>query len=337
MSKKKRVLISIGLWVLAFLLTAVIALYQRMTGPTWPIMDKETIKGIEISYRFLRSFTEYKKLPVAISVSDPSVTAFLNYKRYKVDEEWTEIEMKPGEKNQDEDSGGHGHGHGHGGGSGNGLFARIPGQPTAGKVEYSVRVVIDGENSLLNNGTSIVARFKGEVPTVFLIIHVIFMFFSILFALRTGMEALRKQGNYGWLVGWTLGLTFIGGMILGPIVQKYAFGDLWTGFPFGFDLTDNKILIAVIFWLAAFFLKKKSKWWVVTAAAVMIIVYLVPHSVLGSELDYQTGKMKNKYSMNEKIPNYKQITMTKPEKKQITNNLPTAYCRITNQFFVHWA
>lgn len=295
MSKKKRVLISIGLWALAFLLTVVIAVYQRMTGPTWPIMDKETIKGKEISYRFLRSFTEYKKLPVAISVSDPSVTAFLNYKRYKVNEEWTEIEMKPGDKNQDKNSGGHGHGHG--GSSGNGLFAQIPGQPAAGKVEYSVRVVIAGENLLLNKGTSIVARFKGEVPTVFLIIHVIFMFFSILFALRTGMEALRKEGNYGWLVGWTLGLTFIGGMILGPIVQQYAFGDLWTGFPFGFDLTDNKILIAVIFWLAAFFLKKKNKWPVVLAAAVMIIVYLIPHSVLGSELDYQTGKMKNKYSM----------------------------------------
>ncbi len=297
MSKKKRVWISIGLWVLAFLLTVTIALYQRITGPTWPIMEKETIKGKEISYRFLRSYTSFKELPVAISTSDPSITAFLSYKRYKVNEEWTEIEMKPGKKNPGNEPGGHGHGHGHGGGSGNGMVARIPGQPTAGKVEYSVRVLIDGENILLNNGTSIVARFKGEVPTVFLIIHVIFMFFSILFALRTGMEALRKEGNYNWLVNWTLGLTFIGGMILGPIVQKYAFDDLWTGFPFGYDLTDNKILIAVIFWVAAFFLKKKSKWWVVTAAAVMIMIYLIPHSVLGSELDYQTGKMKNKYSM----------------------------------------
>ncbi|NIM18354.1 MAG: hypothetical protein GTO45_40760 [Candidatus Aminicenantes bacterium] len=297
MSKKKRVLISIGLWVLAFFLTMVIALYQKMTGPTWSIMDKETIKGKEISYRFLRSFTAFKELPVAISVSDPSVTAFLNYKRYKVNEEWKKVEMKQRDKNQDKDSGGHGHGHGHGSGSGNGLFAKIPGQPAAGKVEYSVRVVINGESFLLNKSKSIVARFKGEVPTVFLIIHVIFMFFSILFALRTGMEALRKQGNYGWLVGWTLGLTFIGGMILGPIVQQYAFGDLWTGFPFGFDLTDNKVLIAVIFWVLAFFLKKKNKWSVVLAAAVMIIVYLIPHSVLGSELDYQTGKMKNKYSM----------------------------------------
>jgi len=123
------------------------------------------------------------------------------------------------------------------------------------------------------------------------------MFLSILFALRTGMEILRKEGRYSWMVNWTLGIVFIGGLILGPIVQKYAFGDLWTGFPFGFDLTDNKVLIAVIFWLAAFFLKKKSKWWVGLAAVVMIIIYLIPHSVLGSELDYESGKMKNKYAV----------------------------------------
>jgi hypothetical protein len=28
----------------------------------------------------------------------------------------------------------------------------------------------------------------------------------------------------------------------------------------------------------------------------MIVVYLIPHSVLGSELDYESGKMRNKYS-----------------------------------------
>jgi hypothetical protein len=292
MNKKKRVLISIGLWVLAFLLTAAIAVYQRMTGPTWPVMNKETIKGKEINYRFLRSYTSYKDLPVAISVSDSSVSAFLEYKRYKVDEEWTEVSMERKERKEPGESK---HGHGHGKSSDPALTAEIPGQPAAGKVEYTVRVVIDNENSLLNKGKSIVVRFKGEVPVIFLIVHVIFMFFSLMFALRTGMEALRKEGKYQWLVGWTLGLTFIGGMILGPIVQQYAFGDLWTGFPFGFDLTDNKVLIAVIFWLIAFFLMKKSKWWVVLAAAVMITVYLIPHSVLGSELDYQTGKMKNKY------------------------------------------
>ena len=272
---KKKTWISVLLWVLAFFLTALTFVYQRMTGPTYPVRGKEILNGTGIGYYLLRSYTIDKgNMPVRITADDKAVTAFLNYKRYKTDDQWTEIEMTR---------------------NGETLAAEIPVQPVAGKIEYSIRVNINGENFILNKGKSVVARFKGPVPTVFLILHVIFMFFSIFFALRTCMEALRKEGNYSWMVNWTLGIVFIGGMILGPIVQEYTFGDYWTGFPFGYDLTDNKVLIAVLFWLIAFFLKKKSKWWVVLAAVVMLVIYLIPHSVLGSELDYSTGKMKNKY------------------------------------------
>ena len=263
-------------WVLAFVLTVVIFGYQRMTGPTYPVKGKEILKDKEISYLLIRSHTEFQSMPVVIKAVDQGVTAFLNYKRYKTEDEWTEVEMKR---------------------QGDTLVAEIPGQPTAGKVEYSIRVHIDQENFVLNKGRSVVARFRGEVPSVWLILHIVFMVFGMIFAMRTLIEALRKEGNFSWMVNWTLGIVFIGGMILGPIVQKYTFGDFWTGFPFGFDLTDNKVLIGVICWIAAFFLKKKSKWWVVAAAAVMILIYLIPHSVLGSELDYSTGKMKNKYGM----------------------------------------
>jgi hypothetical protein len=47
------------------------------------------------------------------------------------------------------------------------------------------------------------------------------------------------------------GLPFVGGLILGPPVQLEAFGALWTGWPFGADLTDNKTLIAVLAWVPA--------------------------------------------------------------------------------------
>jgi len=40
---------------------------------------------------------------------------------------------------------------------------------------------------------------------------------------------------------------------LGPLVQLNAFGDLWTGWPFGGDWTDNKTLFAFIFWVIAAF------------------------------------------------------------------------------------
>lgn len=278
---KKRTL-SILLWVSAVVLTLLIFVYQRMTGPTHAVMKKETCKGKEISYRLERSQIINKNLPVRIKAPDRSVTAFINYKNYKdPGDDWKkgdeEIEMQR---------------------KGDLLVGEIPGKKEmAAKIEYTVRVVIDNESFLINKAKSIVARFKGDVPKFFLIIHIVFMVFGLIFAVRTGIEALRKEGNYHKLVLITLVIVFIGGMILGPIVQKYAFGDFWTGFPFGIDLTDNKTLIAFLSWLFAFFMKKRSRWWVVLAASVMIIVYLIPHSVLGSELDYETGKMKNKYSM----------------------------------------
>jgi len=274
---KNKKWVSVLLWVLAFVLTLSIAVYQRMTGPTYPVKAEETINGKTIEYQLVRSHTADEPMPVTIK-ADENVTAWLNHKRYKTDDKWKEVEMiRDGEY----------------------LKAEIPGQPPAGKVEYTVRVHVGDKDKLINEGKSVVARFKGAVPTVFLIIHVVLMFVGILFAVRTALETLRKEGNYFRMVNWTLGILFVGGMILGPIVQKYAFGDLWTGFPFGYDLTDNKVLIAVVFWVAAFFLKKKSKWWVLAAAVIMLIIYLIPHSVLGSELDYDSGKMKNKYGMME--------------------------------------
>ena len=90
-------------------------------------------------------------------------------------------------------------------------------------------------------------------------------------------------------------------MIIGPIVQKYAFGIYWTGFPVGTDLTDNKTLLAIVFWLTAYGLRKKSRWWTVAAAILMVIVYLIPHSVAGSELDYSTHRLKNVHTLNRDI------------------------------------
>jgi len=272
---------SIILWSIAILLSLLIGIFQRMTGPTHPVRGREVINGESIQYRLLRSYTAFDNLPVAIKASSAEVRAFLVHKRYKSDDEWIETEMIR---------------------NGDYLEAKIPGQPEAGKVEYSIRVQINDQHDVLNHGKSIIVRFRGKVPAIFLIIHILLMFLGITFALRTGMEALRKNGRFFGLVNWTLLIVFLGGIIFGPIVQKYAFGDFWTGFPFGFDLTDNKTLLALLFWIFAFFFKKKSKWWVLAATILMIGIYLIPHSVLGSELDYKTGKLKNKYSFSDKIP-----------------------------------
>jgi hypothetical protein len=270
------------LWLAAVVSTLIIFTYQRITGPTQPVMAREVFNGKEVSYRLLRSQTVDENIPVRMKAVDKTVTGYINYRRYKTDDPWQEVEMTR---------------------QGDFLVGEIPAESRpATKVEYTSRIVTDNQSFLIHHSKSIVARFRGSVPPFFLITHIIFMILGFVFALRTGMEALRKEANLNRLLLITLIVVFIGGLILGPIVQKYAFGDFWTGVPFGIDLTDNKTLIAFISLLLAFFLKKKSRWWVVAAAVVMIIVYLIPHSVLGSELDYKTGTMRNKYSINRLAP-----------------------------------
>jgi hypothetical protein len=73
------------------------------------------------------------------------------------------------------------------------------------------------------------------------------------------------------------------------MVQKFAFGAYWTGWPFGHDLTDNKTLVALLIWIVALIVQlrnKKGRAWVIAAAIILLAVYLIPHSVLGSEIDY---------------------------------------------------
>ncbi len=264
---------SVLFWILAFIVTVMISVYQRMTGPTFPVRGSEKLGEIEISYKLLRSYTENKPLPVKISISGKA-EGTLMYRKYKADEEWTSVKMR----------------------FENGkLKASLPGQPRAGKLEYVVRLKNGDDSLILNEGKAAVARFKGPVPALFLIPHILVMFTSMIFGFRAGVEAWR-DGNYKWMVIVTIVLLVLGGFIFGPIVQKYAFGHLWTGVPFGYDLTDNKVLLIFIFWLVAFFMSKKNRLWVVAATVLMLLVYLIPHSVLGSELDPKTGKMKNVFS-----------------------------------------
>jgi hypothetical protein len=271
---------SLWLWLLALLLTILVSMYQRISGPTYPVKGREILAGAEVAYKFYRSWTSGQPLPVMITAGGGIDEAWLHYRRYPLfgGEDWTKVllEKKAGA-----------------------FQGFIPSQPPAGKVIYQVEVAAAGQRFRLNNDRPTLARFKGRVPAVLLIVHILFMFGGLLLAFRTGLEALRRDGPKGprgggrWqrFIPWTLAVTAIGGLVLGPLVQKYAFGAFWTGFPLGRDLTDSKTLFAVLAWLGAFLLRKKSRWWTVAATVIMIAVYLIPHSVLGSELDYGTGKV----------------------------------------------
>lgn len=260
---------TILLWFMALVITISSVIYQRMTGPTYPRRGKITIGENMISFKLLRTETVPNNAPINLTVPDTAIAGYVQMKRFKSDDDWTNIPLQREEEK---------------------LIASLPHQPAAGKLMYFVYLEKDGQEYSLTAAGPIILRYKGDVPTVVLILHVLTIFLAMLFSNRTALEALDAEGRSYHKMLWTIGLFFIGGMILGPLVQKFAFNAWWTGFPLGKDLTDTKTLIAMVGWFWAWYKNRRGRdgrIWILFAAVLMFVVYLIPHSVLGSELDYR--------------------------------------------------
>jgi hypothetical protein len=261
---------------LAVIITLSAGVYQRLTGPTYPLKGKVIINGQEIDYKFNRSHSGKKNQPVRLECPDSTYQAELRYTFFKANKSWESSLMK-WEEGQ--------------------FTAELPNQPPAGKLEYYIVLSKQSRKHTVPSDRTVVTRFKGDVPAGVLIPHVLFMFLAMLLSNLSALEALAESKQLKLYTILTVVLLFIGGMILGPIVQRYAFGALWTGIPFGYDLTDNKTLLAMIGWLFALvqILRKKngqSRWWVIAAALILLLIYSIPHSMLGSELDYKTMQVR---------------------------------------------
>jgi hypothetical protein len=258
-------------WTLAVVITLSSAVYQRMTGPTYPFRGKAAVGGIEVKVRLPRSAETAGDAEVAVAAPAP-LAGWLEWKRFKTEDAWTRVDLAR---------------------DGDRLVGRLPKQPAAGKIAYKVVLTGNGGSKPLSGDAPLVLRFKDPVPAWILIPHVLVMFAGMLFSTAAGLAALDKKRNPRRLVLWTVGLLFLGGFILGPLMQKFAFGVAWAGFPRGMDLTDNKTLLAFLFWLAAFWAGRKGKParpFVIAASLVTLLAFLIPHSLLGSEFKYpKTG------------------------------------------------
>lgn len=258
-------------WILAIIITLGAAVYQRLTGPTYPLRGSITLADQQIKYKLTRSHGGEGNQPVQINLSDSTYIVYLLYKRYKTADDWTKSPMKLKDGQ---------------------IFGELPHQPPAGKLEYYILLEKDNTKYSLPAERTVVTRFKGAVPAWVLLPHVLFMFIAMLISNMSALEAIVKGERILLYTIITSVCLFLGGMILGPIVQNFAFGDYWTGIPFGYDLTDNKTLLAMIGWLIAMVQVSRKKgtsnpWWVVGAAILLLLVYSIPHSTLGSELDYE--------------------------------------------------
>lgn len=256
-------------WILAVVITVSTVIYQRKTGPTYPIQRTINVGKAEIKASLPRSHGGSTDREVSITVPGNTINGLIIYKRHKTADPLDTIRMKR---------------------QGRELVGYLPNQPPAGKLEYTVVLLKDDKAYRLNE-VPVIIRFKGSVPAYVLIPHILFIFSAQLLSLVAGLFAvyrLRRYKLYGIL---TIILLFFGGFVLGPIIQKFAFGEFWTGFPLGQDMTDNKVMLAMLFWILAVVMNirrdRPAYAWI--AALVFFLVNMIPHSMFGSELDYETG------------------------------------------------
>ena len=273
-------------WILAIVITLGASVYQRMTGPTNPKYVETSIAGEDYKFKLPRSGGETDCSVVLKGFGSQqmqdslgmSVDAVMHWRKYPSSDDFIAVRMMPAEE---------------------GLTAFLPAQPQAGKLEYYIEIQTFRKDdmqalktrTMLCYDDPLIIRFKGDVPAWALIPHILCMFISMLFGAYAFLCALANMPQYRRYTILSFVLLVLGGFVLGPIVQKYAFGVYWSGFPFGGDLTDNKTLFAGVALLVAVLTGKRSwnRWAVVVAMAVMFAIFSIPHSMRGSQLNHQTG------------------------------------------------
>jgi hypothetical protein len=272
----------IALWLTAFVLTVAFLVWQKMTGPTYPVRDTVVLGGVEIPVELVRSGDIAEDLEVTIPVAGAAqqgkaVTGQVVWRRYPTEDPWQTLPLVLEE----------------------GLLkASLPRQPMAGKLEYRVELESAGARAVVpGDGGHAVARFKGGVPGLVLVFHVTFLVLGFLFSTAGGLEGLTGGPALKTLARLCFGCLLVGGLILGPVVQKYAFDAFWTGWPLGDDWTDNKLAVGALFWLVAIIRTRRSgpgrpagRWWAVLAMVAIFVIFAIPHSIHGSTYDYTTGE-----------------------------------------------
>lgn len=243
--------------------------YQRRTGPTYPARGKADVAGTEIRYRLPRSALTTGPCRIMVAVREPEIGGYVSYRRFRTDDPLTRIVLEH---------------------EGDSLTAGLPRQPAAAKLAYQVHLRKGNETVSLTGDHFIVVRYRGDVPAAVLLPHILVIFLGMLFSTAAGLTALDKRSDPRKLAVWAAVILFAGGIILGPIMQQYAFGKLWTGFPLGSDLTDNKTLISLAVWVAALIAGRKgrdARKWILAASIITLAVFLIPHSLMGSELKWE--------------------------------------------------
>lgn len=76
------------LWGAAFIITLGSAVWQRMSGPTYPVAGEVVLEGSVVKIKLLRSSDGEGGLPVRVPAPDKAITADAAWRRFPTNEAW---------------------------------------------------------------------------------------------------------------------------------------------------------------------------------------------------------------------------------------------------------
>jgi hypothetical protein len=259
------------LWALAVFATLLLAVWQRLSGPTYPQHITVAIGADTVRAKLTRTHAGAGDQPLRLLAPDTTVRATVRWKRHPSHDSWVTRAFER---------------------QGDTLITALPHQPPAGKLAYRITLTAGGADSLVP-GRDVVTRFKGHVPAGVLGPHIGLMLLTLLFSARAGLAAWAGEsaaGRYGRAAALAL---LLGGFVMGPFALWYAFGVWWEGIPLGWDPTDNKTLIAGIGWAWALWRMRRdreARGAILAAALLTLVVFALPHSLWGSQIDWRAAR-----------------------------------------------
>ena len=155
------------LWAIALVLTLASAVYQRVTGPSYPARGTVTLGGETYRLRLERTHVTTSDQVLEVPIADRKVTGEVKWRRYPTSEEYRTRALER---------------------RGDVLEAALPRQPPAGKLEYQVMLRRGAEQQLFPSRPA-VTRFKNPESLAVLIPHILAMFMAMLLSARAGLGA----------------------------------------------------------------------------------------------------------------------------------------------------
>ncbi|MCX6826237.1 MAG: hypothetical protein NTV06_03055 [candidate division Zixibacteria bacterium] len=172
-------------------------------------------------------------------------------------------------------------------------------------IEYHINISDTNGNLLARipkfENESIKLKYQGGVPIYIVVPHISLMFIAVylaVLALFDAFKIIRGDNGLSSMAGnfrWATVSVFLGGYPFGWAMNYFAFGTIWEGIPFGWDFTDNKTQIVLLYLIMLnlstlgtlyknrfginHFSDKTLGWLGILGFILILGIYIIPHSI----------------------------------------------------------